>query len=423
MSTNESSSKSKSKNLCKKNQALFSLPMPCALILFGYINYTAIKFYLKLEDSAAVFSYLAFAYGWALISTFKSPKIRITVFDIWTWILITIIALGYFASSGISKELVFVLFLGLNYTFGRHIKYSQLPSLYKCVCAVGFLAFAISVPELPQFFGAWGNGALRPELYGGFAYASAFASSMAILLITTIGLLGPTGRSQIIKGIFALLLILIVINSSARIAILACAVAICTLFCLSKSIKLRKIGLIVTSGLVLGLAIWHLMPESYKEFNSLEEETGIVSLLTEPLSANDSISLESDASDLETTNTVEVRLKIIRSCLVRFLKNPILGYGPNQLPIPHNSFLQVLFEHGIFAAVVFGFIIIRGIYLLLRITKNAKQPERRHLALLFSLFVYILMYSWVMGTTLTMAGIFLFMGILISVVKDHGLVC
>ena len=98
MSLNESSSKSISKKLCKNNQTLFSLPMPCALILFGYINYTAIAFYLKLEDSVAVFSYLAFAYGWAFMATLKSRKIRIIAFDIWIWILLTIIAFGYLFS-------------------------------------------------------------------------------------------------------------------------------------------------------------------------------------------------------------------------------------------------------------------------------------------------------------------------------------
>jgi O-antigen ligase len=403
-------------------QSFFTLPMSCSIILFGYINYTAIGYYFGIQDSTAVLSYLTLAYGWAIMSAFSSRKIRITVFDIWLWILITIIACGYLVSSGICKELVFVLLLGVSYTIGRHTRYSQLPSLYKCILAVGIVALGISVPELPRFFSSWHEGSRRPEMYGTAAYGSAYGSSMAMLLITIIGRLVSGGRFKIMMGLLALILSLIILNSSARIAILSCAVSIGILFYFSPFMKPRKKILIGICCVALALAIIGLMPEGYKSFNSLEEND-IISLLTSPLSSEDTLSLDSNAMDIETTNSVEVRIAIIRSCLNRFLQNPIVGYGPNRLIIPHNSFLQVLFEHGLFAGVVLGVILLKSIFLLVCLIKKTNKIARHYLCLLLSLFIYMLMYSSVMGATLTMAGIFLFTGIVISVVKDHGSVC
>jgi O-antigen ligase len=284
------------------------------------------------------------------------------------------------------------------------------------------LTLALSVPELPKFFEAWQVGSLRPELYGSSAYASAFAYSMGLLLIAIIGWWLPSARFKFVVYLFILLLSAIIIYSSARIAILSCATAVVILLCYHESIPLKKKLFFATFGVALALTIWAALPKSYKEFNSLAEDSNLISLLTEPLGAEDALSGQFDEAVFTSQNTVGMRIEIIRSCLVHFLKHPIFGYGPDMQIIPHNSFLQVLFEHGIFAAVILGSIWLRIIFLVFQLVGRTNRIAQRHLVLLISLFIYMLLYSAVMGTTLTMASLFLLMGIIVSTVTNAKVV-
>jgi O-antigen ligase len=402
------------------SRGLLSLPIPAALILFGYLNYTGVAYYFQIENSAATYIYFFIAYGWAIICTKLSRKFQITSLDTWVGILITIIALGYFENSGISKQLLFVALLGLNYVIGRHIRYEQLSNWYKFITTFGILTLALSIPELPKFFEAWQVGSLRPALYGGSAYASAFAYSMGLLLLAIVGWWLPSTRSKSIPYLLVLLLSTIIIYSSARIAILSCATAIVILLYYHESMSPKKKLFFASFGVVLALTIWTTLPQSYKEFNSLTEDSNLIALLTEPIGAGDALSGQFDEAVFTSQNTVSMRIEIIRSCLVQFLKHPIFGYGPDTLIIPHNSFLQVLFEHGIFAGVILGSIWLRIIFRMFQLISSANRIVQRHLVLLISMFIYMLLYSAVMGTTLTMASLFLLMGIIVSTVTNVG---
>ena len=400
------------------SRGLFSLPIPAALILFGYLNYTGIAYYFQIVDSAATYAYFFIAYGWAIACTKLSRKLQRTSLDTWVGILVTIIALGYFENSGISKQLLFVMLLGLNYVIGRHIRYEQLSNWYKFITTFGILTLALSAPELPKFFEAWQVGSLRPELYGGSAYASAFAYSMGLLLIAIVGWWLPSTRSKTILYLLVLLISIIIIYSSARIAMVACATALVILLSYHERMSLKKKSFIVISGIGLALTIWTALPESYKEFNSLAEDSNLISLLTEPIGARDTLSREYDEVEFTSQNTVGVRIEIIRSNLAHFFKYPIFGYGPDKLIIPHNSFLQVLFEHGVFAGVILGSIWLRILFLMFRLISRTNKIAKRSLVLLISMFIYMLLYSAVMGTTLTMASLFLLMGVIVSVVTN-----
>lgn len=404
----------------RDTQGSRSLPIPAALILFGYIIYIGIAYYFQIENSAITTSYLALTYAWAIACTILGRQVLGTSLDAWTVMLIAIIGLGYIANSGVSSQLIFVILLGLNYVIGRCIRYAQLPKLFKCITTVGILALAISVPELPKFFGSWQMGATRPELYGAGANASAFGQSMGLLLVVIVGWWLPSTRSRFIPYLLILFLSLIIIYSSARIVIVSCAIALVVLLSCHASMPLKKKVFIVTFWGVLALFTWAALPETYREFNSLEEDSGLFSLLTEPIGTEDTLDLQSDASDFTTQSTLGTRVQIIRSCLVHFFKNPIFGYGPNTLIIPHNSFLQVLFEHGAIAGVILGYILLKLLFLTFRSIKVAGESSRRDLVLLLAMFIYMLLYSAVMGSTLTMASLFLLMGVIVSAVTKAG---
>lgn len=406
--------------LNRDRQGFGSLPIPAALLLFGYLIYIGIAYYFQVENYQITSTYLALTYAWSIACIILGRKVLRTSLDTWTGILIAIIGLGYIANSGVSSQLILVIFLGLNYAIGRHIQCAQLPKLFKCITAVGIFSLALSVPELPKFFGSWQMGAVRPELYGGGAYASAFGNSMGMLLLVVVGWWLPSTRSRFIPYLLVLFLSLIIIYSSARIAIISCAVAFVTLLFCHASMSLKKKVLIVTFCGVVALVTWTVLPETYREFNSMEEDSGLISLLTEPIGAGDTLYGQSDESDFITKNTLGMRVQIIRSCLVQFFKHPIFGYGPNNLFIPHNSFLQVLFEHGAIAGVILGSILLKILFLTSRSIKVANKISRRHLVLLLAMFIYMLLYSGVMGSTLTMTSLFLLMGVIVSVVTDAG---
>ena len=381
-----------------------------------------ISYYFQIENSAATYTYLIVAYGWAIACTLLSRKILITSLDIWTGILVTIIIFGYIVNSGIVKQLVFVILLALNYLFGRHIQYAQLPSLFKSIFAVGVLTIALSLHELPSFFRGWTTSVWRPELYGNAAYASAFAYFMGFLFIITIGWVVPNSRRKFISIFLLLLVSLIIIYSSARIVIVSCAFVLLILLYYHASMSLRKKLFTVTFSVALALTTWTILPENYKEFNSLDEDSGIILLLTEPLDTGDTLSLRSDESDFLTQNTLGMRIQIIRSCLVEYFKSPIFGYGPDRLFIPHNAFLQVLFEHGIIAGVILASVLLKILFLMFRFIKHANKIARSQLVLLLSMFIYTLLYISVMGTTLTMNTMFFFMGVMVSLVTDVAIV-
>ena len=243
---------------------------------------------------------------------------------------------------------------------------------------------------------------------------------MGLLLVVIVGWWLPSTRSRFIPYLLVLFLSLIIIYSSARIAIISCAIALVVLLSCHASMPLKKKVFIVTFWGVLALFTWAALPETYREFNSLEEDSGLISLLTEPIGTEDTLDVQSDASDFTTQSTLGTRVQIIRSCLVHFFKNPIFGYGPNTLIIPHNSFLQVLFEHGAIAAVILGYIWSKILLLTFRSIKVAGEVSRRHLVLLLAMFIYMLLYSAVMGSTLTMASLFLLMGVIVSAVTKAG---
>lgn len=402
----------------RNSQGSRSLPTPASLILFGYIIYIGIAYYFQIENGAITTSYLALTYAWAIACTILGRQVLSTSLDTWTGILIAIIGLGYIANSGVSSQLILVISLGLNYVIGRHIRYEQLPKFFKCITAVGILALAISVPELPNFFGSWQMGAMRPVLYGGGAYASAFGHSMGLLLVVIVGWWLPRTTSKLTPYLLVLFLSLIIIYSSARIAIVSCAIALVVLLSCHASMSLKKKVFIVTFWGVLALVAWAALPETYREFNSLEEDSGLISLLTEPIGTGDTLDVQSDASDFTTQNTLGTRVQIIRSCLAQFFKYPIFGYGPDTLIIPHNSFLQVVFEHGAIAGVILGYIWLKILFLTFRSIKVAGEISRRHLVLLLAMFIYMLLYNAVMGSTLTMASLFLLMGVIVSAVTN-----
>jgi hypothetical protein len=406
--------------LNRNRQGFGSLPIPAALLLFGYIIYIGIAYYFQIDNYPITSTYLALTYAWSIACIILGRKVLLTSLDTWTGILIAIIGLGYISNSGINSQLILVILLGLNYAIGRHIRYAHLPKLFKCITAVGILALAISVPELPKFFGSWQMGAMRPELYGGGGYASAFGHSMGLLLVVVVGWWLPHTRTKFIPYLLVLVLSLTIIYSSARIAIVSCAIALVVLLSCRASMPLKKKVFIMTFWGVLALVTWAALPETYREFNSLEEDSGLISLLTEPIGTGDTLDVQSDASDFTTQNTLGTRVQIIRSCLVQFFKYPIFGYGPNTIIIPHNSFLQVLFEHGAIAGMILGYTLLKILFLTFRSIRVAGESSRRDLVLLLAMFIYMLLYSAVMGSTLTMASLFLLMGVIVSAVTNAG---
>jgi uncharacterized ion transporter superfamily protein YfcC len=60
------------------------------------------------------------------------------------------------------------------------------------------------------------------------------------------------------------------------------------------------------------------------------------------------------------------------------------------------------------------------LFLTFRSIRVAGESSRRDLVLLLAMFIYMLLYSAVMGSTLTMASLFLLMGVIVSAVTNAG---
>ena len=148
----------------------------------------------------------------------------------------------------------------------------------------------------------------------------------------------------------------------------------------------------------------------------MENTTELINSLTTPLNSQNNLDVESNFIDSEN-DTLGIRVLIIRSCLVKFSDNILLGYGPGRLFIPHNAFLQIILQHGLFAGAIFVLICSKIIYELLRIIKFTSSIFMYYAMILMSLFLYNLSHLQVLGTALTISRFFILIGISVSFIN------
>lgn len=406
-------------------QSFFSLPTPLVVITCSYINYIAITYYLELSENPIVtIIYLSTAYSWAFASILLSGRVgfKINSLDIWVGILFIIIAEGYVASLGLNKEFIFMVFnLVINYLLARHLRFKELPRFYWFLFIALTQILAYGLLNLPLIFQDWQSSTLKPTLFGTGASLSTLGTEMGFFLTLTITLL-PLIKNTNVKFVSVLLAILaaiILLLSSARTAIIACGLALLIYLIINKLISKRRKFYIVIFALATLFIFLFIAPQNLKDFNRFENTTDLINNLTTPLNSQDNLDVDSNFIDSEN-NTLGIRVLIIRSCLVKFSDNILLGYGPGRLFIPHNAFLQIVFEHGLFAGAICVLICLKIIYELLRIMKFTCDISRHYAMILMSIFIYNLIYLQVLGTTLTMDRFFILIGISVSFINHFN---
>jgi hypothetical protein len=407
------------------HQSFFSLPTALAIIACSYINYIAITYYLELDQNSIVtIIYLCTAYSLGLASILLSGRMgfKVNYLDIWIGILIVIIAAGYVTSLGIAKELVFILlYLVLNYLLARHLRFTELSRFFWVLFFALIQILAYGLLNLPSIYQDWQSSNLRPTLFGTGASLSALGADMGLCLVLAINLL-PLIKGAKVKFLVLLLAMLaetILLLSCARTAIISSALVLLIYLSNIKTISTQKKFCMLFFACATLLILQLVEPKNMKEFNQTESSAELIYALTTPLNSQDNLTVDSEFIDSEGS-TLGTRLLIIRSCLVKFSENMLLGYGPVRLPLPHNAFLQVIFEHGLFAGAILILICSKIIYELLSIIKLASDITRQYATMLVSLLIYILLYLQVLGTTLTMNRLFILIGVSVSFINHFN---
>lgn len=187
------------------------------------------------------------------------------------------------------------------------------------------------------------------------------------------------GKSKSAKVVFLILIIIglrVIMLTQSRTAFLGVLASIVFLWAVSR----RKIVGLFAAILCLAV-IWHFAPEETKNrFLTLSQAASVIS--EDPLStATDIIEDPSSLGQEENLGgSMGSRLELMRRALVVFMENPVLGVGLgcfgrysgmkwNSWAPPHNTYLQVLAETGVWGLFALSIVVFYTF-------KNLKRARR-----------------------------------------------
>lgn len=334
---------------------------------------------------------------------FKSPiKYVIDIYDVFFIAAILILFFTSFYATDIVESLNYsfrFLLLGVGYFFITKIillntnKYED-----------AFKAFLIYSLWLAIIFGTFGGilyllkgfgqGAYRLTIPG--VHPIPFSQLIGLGIITSFIIFITNGSYFNIKSKFKLninkallpYLVLLLLATQTRGVMLSLAVSILFYLVLAK-IKIRK-SILYTSAFVMILAVF--LAIQYIDFEVLFER-----MLAK-----------------QTASSVDNRLIAYSDSLSIFLEHPF-GIGPDAfkyysiLPYPHNLFLELLAQYGIFGLLISLYLILLILFMSF-IVKKTGNRSLTHIILMAIFFYYFIeaMFSF----TLWMhKGLFLYMGL------------